>query len=143
MAIVTPLSDEIATKVVRIIYSHLGGANYRDSTKESKRLKWLLLRPLPQSARDEINALGVELLKGASQPSMPPSIYIHVNKAFNVKEAVKGIEKPGKGIRVRTIRDTDKMDILKKLLPYVTADDVNLSTYDLAIAVHDRVIQDL
>lgn len=143
MPTIQPISDELATKVVRIIYRHLGPVHYRDSTKTSKRIKWELDRPLPQSARDEISALGVDLIQTKSPTHWrPAAVAIHVNKSFSVKDAVKDIPKPVKPL-TPVQEHTNKEKILAKLKPYISGDDINLSLIELIQVMHDRIKEDL
>jgi hypothetical protein len=64
---------------------------------------------------------------------------------FNVREATKGLKSPNAQPPAKKIQvkyRVDPLTILKKLLPYVSADDDELTEIELAKQIHDRVKDD-
>lgn len=146
-----PLSVDDSKRAIRHIFPKLGGVDYSDGLRQSRRLKWM-----SQDAK-KIQKLSKQLNEmGINHQVIEPQDYnhwrgtgiaIHVSKALNYREAIAGLVNPNKVKQPkRNTRFTSlqtKHRILEKLLPYVTKDDEALSTLELVQVIHDRVKEDL
>lgn len=148
-----PLSVAESKIAIRHLFPKLGGVNFSDTLMKSRRYKWMDTDTNKmQKISAELDALGINHQLIIPDPKAwnawrGTAIAIHVSKALDYREAVTGLVNPLKFKEARRnarfLALEQKHKILEKLLPYVSADDVDLSTIELVQIIHDRVKQDL